>query len=235
MSAANMKWGRRGPRYRRRRPIPALIVLSALVVLSGFLWTQVFETSADIEAATRCNPPGPPTGAPKPTKSPDPIELGKMLPRDALDDTTPAPPRDVPVQVLNGNGESMQATMIANELSSLGFAQGASPNNDPVYTNYNLNCHGQIRFGGAGASAARTLSLVSPCAQLVRDGREDASVDLALGANFDDIVATTEAKQVLQDLKSWAPQRDQQGDAAQQISPPQIDNELLTKARDVYC
>ncbi len=46
---------------------------------------------------------------------------------------------------------------------------------------------GQIRYGPAGASAARTLSLVVPCAELVDDGRQGATVDLALGSDFRDI------------------------------------------------
>ena len=84
-------------------------------------------------------------------------------------------------------------------------------------------------------SAARTLSLIAPCAQLVRDEREDASVDFALGSRFDDIKATPEAKQILQQLENWVPQRDQQGSANQEVTPPQISKDLLAKARDVHC
>ncbi len=84
-------------------------------------------------------------------------------------------------------------------------------------------------------SAARTLSLIAPCAQLVRDEREDAGLDLALGSRFDDIKTTQEAKQILQQLQNWVPQRDQQDGAQQEVTPPQISEDLLTKARDVHC
>ncbi|MGW0892745.1 envelope integrity protein Cei [Saccharopolyspora sp. NPDC002578] len=234
MSAATSRWGRQGPRYRRRRPLPALLVLGLLVVLSGFMWTRVFETTEDIETATRCTLPGAPTAAPEPTAEPQPEQpaaLGQMLSRNALDRTTPVPARDVRVRVLNGNGEANQAGLISQELTNIGFAPGGEPDNDPVYPNYDLNCHGQIRFGGAGASQARTLSLMVPCAQLVRDDRTDSSLDLALGSDFKDIKSKPEARQILQELKNWVPQ----GGAEQEVRPPQVDEELLTAARDVAC
>ncbi|MBF6507581.1 envelope integrity protein Cei [Saccharopolyspora hirsuta] len=233
MAAVGARGGRRAG-YRRRRPLPALLVLACLVVAAGFLWTRVFDSVQDIETATTCNPPTPPTAAPAGEEMPEQVALGSMLKRDALDSTNPIPPQDVQVRVLNGNGESRQATLVSDELASLGFAKGGA-DNDPVYVNYDLKCHGQIRFGGAGVSAARTLSLIAPCAQLVRDERPDATVDFALGKKFDDIKTTSEAKQVLQELENWVPQRDQQGGAHQEVSPPQIDKELLTKARDVHC
>ncbi|WP_229680290.1 envelope integrity protein Cei [Saccharopolyspora thermophila] len=226
--------GRRGPRYRRRRPMPALVVLVGLVLLSGLLWTRIFDSVEDIETATRCNPPGVPTARPDADGRTEQVSLGEMLPRNALDSTNPIPPQDVRVRVLNGNGESRQATLVSDELASLGFAKGGA-DNDPVYVNYDLNCHGQIRFGGAGASAARTLSLIAPCAQLVRDDRPDAVVDLALGSDFDDIKTTQEAKQVLQELANWVPLRDQQDGAHQEVTPPRISHDLLAKARDVHC
>ena len=231
----------RRPGYRRRRPIPAIIVLAILVVMSGFLWTRVFETSQDIEAATRCNLPGPPPAEPAANQTdgaepePAPVPLGEMLPRTALDQTSPIPPQDVPVRVYNSNGESRQATLVSEELATLGFGSGGEPGNDPTYTNYDLTCHGQIRYGAAGTGGARTLSLLVPCAQLVRDEREDATVDLALGSRFDDIKASSEAKQVLQELKNWVPQRDQQDGPKDEVSKPPIKQDLLTAARDVHC
>ncbi|GAB3280858.1 envelope integrity protein Cei [Parasphingorhabdus pacifica] len=239
MAAATTRWGQRGPRYRRRRPLPALFVLCALVLASGFMWTQVFDSLEDIETATRCNHPSPPSTAPtaagEEPAGEKPVALGSMLPRDALNETSPIPPQDIPVRVLNGNGESNEASLVSEQLTDLGFVEGAEAADDPVYTNYDLNCHGQIRFGKDGAEAARTLSLVVPCAQLVRDERNDPGVDLVLGAEFDDIRTTSEAKQVLQELKNWVPQRDREGSAAQEATPPRIGDDLMQKARDVHC
>ena len=158
-----------------------------------------------------------------------------MLPRNGLDQTSPARPQDVQVRVLNGNGESRQAALISDELTTFGFTKGGPADNDPVYPRYDLRCHGQIRFGPAGAAGARTLSLVIPCAQLVRDERQGAGVDLALGSAFKDIKTTAEAKQVLEELRNWTPPRDQQGGARQEVRSPPINNDQLSEAREVHC
>lgn len=233
MAAAGARRGQQGPRYRRRRPLPALVLLAVLIVLSGLLWSRVFGTTETVEMATRCNRPAPPSTASSPEvpEPPASSEAGRMLPRDALDRKTPAPPQEVKVRVLNGNGEANQASLISQELSNLGFGKGEDPANDPVYSDLNLKCHAQIRFGMAGAEAARTLSLIVPCAQLVRDQRADAGVDLSLGEEFDGIRTTQEAMQVLQQLKSWG----RQNDSPQASDVPAVDDALLSKARDVHC
>lgn len=226
----------RRPGYRSRRPVPALIFLAVLVVLSGFFWTRVFETSQDMEAATRCNMPSLPTAPAQPVGAPTPpaVPLGAMLPRTGLDNASPLPPQDVQVQVFNANGERRQATLVSEQLTTLGFSIKGEGANDPIYANYDLNCHGQIRFGGAGAGAARTLSLIAPCAQLVRDERQDATVDLALGSRFDEIKTSSEAKQLLQQLKNWVPKRDQ-GGAQQEVVTPPVSADAISEARDVHC
>ena len=209
-------------------------MLVGLVLLSGLMWTNVFDSVPSLEAATTCNQPSRATQPPEASGMPPQIPLGQMEKRDALDPVTPIPPQDVHVRVLNGNGESRQATLVSDELQSLGFTPTGA-DDDAVYVNYDLKCHGQIRYGGAGVSAARTLSLIAPCAQLVRDERPDAGVDFALGSDFDDIKTTQEAKQVLQQLTSWVPQRDAQNGAHEGVTPPKIDKNLLETARDVHC
>lgn len=232
-SAASARQGLRGPRYRRRRPLPALVLLIVLVVVSGFVWTRVLGSTETVEMATRCAPPGATSAGPGSGTSVGTVtpELGRMLPRNALNGTSPIPPQDVQVHVFNSNGQSNQATLISKELSNLGFGKGGEPANDPVYSKLDLDCHAQIRFGSAGAGAARTLSLMAPCAQLVRDQRKSATVDLALGTEFEGIKTTQEAKQVLQQLKN----RDGQGDRLSDGGRSSIDRELLSQARDVHC
>ncbi|HEY8373287.1 MAG TPA: envelope integrity protein Cei [Pseudonocardiaceae bacterium] len=224
-------------RYRRRRPLPALIMLAVLAVLAGMVWSKVFNTVEDLEAATRCNPPQVVPDAADPDQpSPTP---GEPLPRDALDRTDPAPPPEVYVRVLNANGKRSEAGMVAEELYSVGVNKAGEPANDPLYPDFNLECYGQIRFGPNGASAARTLSLLIPCAQLVRDGRQDATVDLALGTKFDDVRPSAEARQVLDDLREWAEQHPTQNVGGQQAQAEArrapVDEDLLKAARDVYC
>ena len=50
-----------------------------------------------------------------------------------------------------------------------------------------MECVGQLRFGATGEGAARTLSLVLPCTELVRDDRTDDVVDIAVGTGFRDV------------------------------------------------
>lgn len=228
MSVASTRPVRRGIRYRSRRPIPALVLLAVLVLVSGFVWTRVFENRQTTETATTCNPP-----SAKPGAAQQPV--GTPLPRNGLDDAPLVPPQDVATRVLNGNGQARQATLVSDELTSLGFAKGPDPGNDPSYPNQDLKCHGQIRFGQDGAGEARTLSLMIPCAQLVRDERTDRSVDLALGSRFEDIKPKPEARQVLDQLKDWEAKRDQGDAGAQEVSPPKVDGKLLKEARDVSC
>lgn len=234
MSAGTTQRARRGPRYRRRRPLPALLALGLLVVLSGFMWTRVFETADDIEVATSCPPPSPAKMPPK-HDQPEQVPPGNALPRNGLDQTAPIAPQNVQVRVLNGNGQSRQASMISDELSNLGFVKGGDPANDPVYVNQDLVCHGQIRYGDAGVGAARTLSLIAPCAQLVHDERQDETVDLALGKRFEDVKTTSEAKKILQELKNSVPAKDQHGKVQGGVHPPLIDPSRMTDARDVSC
>ncbi|SDK39188.1 LytR cell envelope-related transcriptional attenuator [Actinopolyspora mzabensis] len=237
MSTASTGKGLRGPRYRRRRPLPALILLAVLALLSGFVWTRVFESTESVEMATRCNLPEAEAGtsAANPGEPPTKTPAGTMLSREALDGTAPAPPQDVPVHVFNANGEANQATLVTEELNNLGFAKGGDPANDPIYTDSNLKCHGQIRYGRAGAGAARTLSLIAPCAQLVRDQRPGTGVDLALGSEFDGVRATQQAHQVLQQLKNWAKENRRSGADQQRVGQPNVSEELLDAARDVHC
>jgi hypothetical protein len=99
-----------------------------------------------------------------------------------------------------------------------------------------MTCPGQIRFGPNGAGAARTISLVVPCTELIRDERQDASVDLVIGHGFDRISPNPEAKQVLANLADFAEThpRSQGGQQAQgQLAV--LDPQLLTGARDVQC
>jgi hypothetical protein len=159
--------------YRRRNMVPATVLVAVLAVASIVTWTIVF-TNSTAGSVTSCNA-SPVAGA------------GTPQPTDALDDQQAAAPGDVRVKVLNGAGQRGQAQLAAAELGELGIAEAAPPDNDPLYPSQDLSCVGQIRYGSAGAAAARTLSLVVPCAELVSDGRQGSEVDLALGDDFRDI------------------------------------------------
>lgn len=201
--------------YRRRNMVPATVLVVVLAVASIVTWTVVF-TNSTAGSVTSCNAsPVPGAGTPQPA--------------DALDDQQAAAPGDVRVRVLNGAGQRGQAQLAAAELGELGIAEAAPPANDPLYPSQDLACVGQIRYGPDGAAAARTLSLVVPCAELVADSRSGSEVDLALGDDFRDIAP---AQPVTEALRALARRTATDGSGA----PPQVpDNAALTALRSVDC
>lgn len=233
MAARSVTGGSGVSRYRRRRPYPALIMLVVLGVTAVVVWTKVVHAVGDVDAAIRCNPPH----TPAPSGSPSTAAFaGQALPHDALDRTTPTPATRAQVRVLNASTHKGQATKVAESLQDLGFGKAGEPDNDPVYPAGDLACRGQIRFGANGASAARTLSLIAPCFELVRDGRQDATVDVAVGTKFDQLQPNDNARQALDQLAAWnAQQPDEHGGQQAQGSQPAIDPRLLAAARDVEC
>lgn len=217
-------------RYRRRNPMPALLLMVVLGLVAAFVWLKVVDETAEADAA-RCNVPTPPatvtSGAAAPT-------LGQVLGAGALDRTAPVPAGQALVRVVNASDQRGLAATVTEQLRELGFGQVAEPVNDLVY-DQNLNCRAQIRFGQQGQSAARTLSLVEPCAELVRDDRADATVDLALGTSFDDIRPRTEGRKAIEALATWAEAHPEAQGGLQAGLVPDIDANLLTKAREASC
>lgn len=201
--------------YRRRNLVPATVLVVVLAVASIVTWTVVF-TNSTAGSVTACNA-SPVAGAGTPQSA------------DALDDQQAAAPGDVRVKVLNGAGQRGQAQLAAAELGELGMPEAAPPDNDAFYPAQDLSCVGQIRYGPEGASAARTLSLVVPCAELVSDGRTGAEVDLALGDDFRDIAPPQD---VTEALRALARQTATDGSGTTAQVP---DNAMLTGLRSVDC
>lgn len=229
--------GTRAEGYRKRRPMHALllvVVLSAAVVL---VWTSVLN-----QAASGCQDTAASSSA---------LGSNQRLAGNSLDGVIPAPPQFTRVQVLNANGVRGEATMVDDTLAQLGFAPTTKPANDPQFPDFDLHCYGQIRFGAAGQAAARTLSLAVPCAELVRDDRPDATIDLALGTKFLAVSPNSAARRALLDLAglgspSTAESSVRGGLAAQPdlssgsgaLPPPAIpvvNPDLIRQARQVKC
>jgi hypothetical protein len=228
--------------YKRRRPVPALVLFAVLLVSSVFVWVKVLGNAGDVNAAIKCNAPGhvatsEAAGAdPGGTPTAPPPALGTVLEHDALDRTNPVPVGDVNFKVINASTQRNQAKAVATMLTELGLKQAADPGNDPIYPAGDMNCRGQIRFGAPGSSAARTLSLLEPCLELVRDDRQDATVDIAIGKKFDEVKPNSDARKVLDQLKEWAEQQpDQQGGQVAAPAPPSLNQDNLVGARDVTC
>jgi hypothetical protein len=226
-----------GSPYKRRRPVPALVLFVILLVSSVFVWVKVFGTDADVDAAIKCNTPGHSTISADPAAPTTPAPAtGTVLGHDALDRTDPVQVKDVNFRALNAGTQRNQAKFVATTLTELGMTQAGDPTNDPVYPAGDMHCRGQIRFGAPGAGAARTLSLLEPCFELVRDDRQDATVDIAIGSKFDEIKPNSDARKVLDQLAAWAEQQpEQQGGQAAEPSRPTLNADNLSAARDVHC
>ncbi|GAA4553537.1 envelope integrity protein Cei [Pseudonocardia xishanensis] len=202
--------------YRRRRLRPVVVTVSVLAVIAAATWVTVFVRSGADSGVAACNPPA--TGS-----------VGTVLEAGSLDAVSPAPPGGVRTTVLNAGGQRGQANLVAAQLGDLGFAQAASPANDTVYPNGDLECSGQLRFGRGGESAAVTLQLVLPCMELVRDERGDDTVDVAVGTAFTDVNPGRDVRDALEQL--GAPGSGEDGEGAR-VAAPQLDAQVLANARE---
>ncbi|HLU54934.1 MAG TPA: envelope integrity protein Cei [Pseudonocardia sp.] len=211
--------------YQRRRKGPVLVVVGVLAVLATITWTVVLVNAGGAASATTCPVSEPPAG--------------EVLADGALDQVAPIPPAAVQVQVLNASGQRGQASLVAAQLGDLGFAvQGTD--NDPLFPDGNMECYGQLRFGPEGEAAASTLTLVMPCAELVRDGRQGPAVDVSVGTGFGDLNPGRSARDALDQLAEpgggtdGAVNADPDAPAAAP-APPTVDPELVQQARDASC
>lgn len=213
--------------YRKYRPLPALILIAILGGASALIWFKVLNDSSNIDEAIRCYPPA----------SAPPGMIYTSLSHDALDHVDPIPPEEVPVRVLNASGKRGQAALVTEALRNIGFTKTGKPANDKAYENRDKPaCRGQIRFGQNGEAAARTLSLIDPCLELVKDGRKGASVDLAIGEDFVDVRPRREALTALEALGQWADKyRSRSSELSANDNGPQLSEELLDAARSGDC
>lgn len=232
MAAGNvMRSG--GQRYRKRRPLPAFLLILVLGVAATIVWFKVMSTDDEVKGAAHCDPPATTTSAASATAPP--TTLGKALESDALDRTEPAPPASALVRVVNGSTQRGQAKLVTESLRALGFTQIGEPDADPLYGE-SMTCRAQIRFGAQGTAAARTLSLIEPCAELIRDNRQDATVDFSIGAKFDDLHPNRSARTLLEQLNDFAKQNPPaQGGLQADVKQPKLDSGLLTAARNTRC
>ena len=214
--------------YGRRRPLPALLVLAVLATASVLVWVHVLHQANNSTAQAQCR-----SGQSAPANLP----ALTPLPYAALDKVVPAPPAQVRVRTLNGSSQVGLAERVGAELGKLGFLSAGPPAGDPRYPLGDMRCFGQIRFGPNGAAAARTVSLVEPCAQLVRDNRQDTSVDLALGSYANDLAPSPDTAQVLAQLATWAARHPAAtgGLQSQNGQEPSLSAALLAGAHSFQC
>ena len=136
---------------RRRRPLPALLMIGVLSLLAGAVWWQVLQrpvTSAGATAGCVSVAPG--------------------------------------------------------QLTSRGFRINTT-GNDPLSTIRGVQGVAEVRYGPAGAGAARLLHLYFPGSQLLPDARTDSVVDVALGPRFRALASQGQLARTLRATTASAP------------------------------
>jgi hypothetical protein len=213
--------------YQRRRRTPVIVVVSVLAVLAIATWSVVLTNAAGPSGADSCPVHDPPAG--------------EVLAAGTLDEVAPVPPSTVRTRVLNAGGQRGQASLVAAQLGDLGISV-TETGNDPLFPAEDLECYGQLRFGPAGEGAASTLSLVMPCAELVRDGRQDDTVDVSVGTAFGDFNPARAARDALDQLAEPGGGSDgaanadpNAAEAAPALTPTTVDPELVEEARSASC
>ena len=196
-------------RYRRRRYWPALTVIGVLLIGAVVVWFPTLRPTSessgacnvpgaapattapttrsvavDASTASAATPPPPTTDATAVSTAPIITSLGVYTEHASLEAVRPANPSTVALTVFNASSVRGQAKAVTDELRAAGFESIRASSNDPLYPAADLQCVAQIRYGPAGAAAARTVLLIAPCAQLVLDSRIDDSADLALGGRY---------------------------------------------------
>ena len=220
--------GPRVPPYRRRRRAPWVVVVVLLAAAAVATWTVVLVDSDGLAAAAACPPP---TSGTLP---------GQVVDAAALDAVAPVPPSAARVRVLNAGGQRGQANLVAAQLADLGFAEAAPPDNDPLHRDGDMECVGQLRFGPAGQGAARTLTLVMPCTELVRDDRADDTVDISVGTGFRDVSPPRAVRNALDQIGTGggtdgSANADPADPTASTGAAPGVDPTVLETARTAAC
>ncbi len=150
-----------------RRPLPALVFLLVLSVLTAIVWWRVLHRP-DASSST-ASPPA--------TTAPLSCTPGGKAIR------LPAP-SSVLVVVLNGANRYQLATQVTGQLKARGFRTG-TPNDAPSI----ISGTAEIQFSAAGRANATLLSYYVPGARLVAGSSAGSSVTLVLGTGFKTLAA----------------------------------------------
>ncbi len=146
-----------------RRPLPALIFVGALTVLSVLVWFRVLNRSEQSS-----------TPSPSVCRS-APVSAPRVLPY----------PGNVSVLVLNAANRNGLAALTQKALGRRGFNVAQIDNDGPKYGGPGvLRAVGQIRYGPQARLAATLLHYYLPAASLRTTDSPSATVILSLGTRY---------------------------------------------------
>lgn len=155
-----------------RRPVPALVALLALLVLTGIVWWRVLHRDSAGDTGAAC---------PTPTST--------------VSATLPAP-GSVTVQVLNATDRSGIAAKARTTLVSDGFNVPAPASND-AHNRGKVPGSADIRYGPKGKQAALLLRYYFPGARMVPNDSTTATVVVSLGAQYRGVAPQTAVQTAL--------------------------------------
>ncbi len=174
-----------------RRPLPALIFLLALSLLTALVWWRVINRANDDN---------------KPTAS------GACPSASSAAVTSVPAPSAVTVTVLNSTDRSQLAATTTDTLKKYGFTVGLPANDSSGAAVAGV---ADIRYGPAGAAAATLLSYYFPGASLNAAQRTDDQVVVSLGTRFTAVATPSAVAQALAAKHISQPQAPRPGSLAQ--------------------
>ena len=150
-----------------RRPIPAVVFILLLSLLSAIVWYRVLNRSP--ASTPKASAPATHACVKKPATT---------TPTKAKPVAWPATAA-VHISVLNGTQRNGLAKSVATELKGRGFKIGAVTNDPtgPIAVT-------QVRYGTTMATAARLLSLYLPGSTLVPNKTKTVTVVVSLGSSY---------------------------------------------------
>lgn len=149
-----------------RRPLPALIALLALLLLTALVWWRVSsrDTGSSSATSTACPTPSASSSAPASTALP--------------------PPSSIQLTVLNATSRAGIASKARAAFLKLGFKSPTPAANDQTTYRSKVTGGGQIRYSPPGRDAARLLSFYLPGAALFPVPGTSSTITVALGPKY---------------------------------------------------
>lgn len=166
--AVRARAARRRHLQQRQTVIFGTLVAALLVIglLGGAVWSGVISSPIDVPINS-----GEAADAP-----------AAVVPPCPPPETLPVAYAEISANVLNGTDEQQLAARTAAVLQDYGVQIGRQANGTPYGGVV------QLTTGPLGVASAYTLAGVFSSAQIVLDGREDATVDVLLGDGFDRVL-----------------------------------------------
>jgi hypothetical protein len=178
-------------RHRRKQsPVVAVVLVAiGMVILfgAGYGLSRIIQGSGSSDAGGTSAPTD--GSATSDAPEPQPCVTVTVTPGAGLPS-----PAQVTSNVYNATDRTGLAASTAEELQVRGFLIGVI-DNDPLAKT--ITGVAEIRHGPSGEQAARLMAFYIPGAELVDDGRKDATIDTALGAAYTSIAPQSEVDAAL--------------------------------------